>query len=237
MFRQNASKARPDLTRDNWARYARAGVELPTSAVHGHRRPCAWAYAHAVLLLVRHGETAANVDGLLLGRADPPLTPRGERQAAALAAALPPPDKVISSPLLRARKTAAAFGTGVEIDHRWIELDYGELDLRPVTSVPADVWLRWRGDITHAPGGGESIADLGRRVESACEELREAATHGTVVVVTHVSPIKAAVAWALGAPHGVTWHMFVEEASVCRIDLGVHGALLRWFNRHALQGI
>ena len=81
-----------------------------------------------MLLLVRHGETAPNVEGLLLGRADPPLTERGEAQARALAAVLPRPDIVVCSPLGRAVATAAAFSSHVEVDERWIELDYGGLD-------------------------------------------------------------------------------------------------------------
>src|SRR5881392_1292055 len=97
-----------------------------------------------MILLVRHGQTAANAGGLLLGRADPPLTELGHRQAAAIARVLPTPGAVISSPLLRARQTAAAFGLPVVEDERWIELDYGEYDGRPFNEVPAEVWARWR---------------------------------------------------------------------------------------------
>jgi broad specificity phosphatase PhoE len=185
-----------------------------------------------VLLLVRHGETTANVDGLLLGRADPPLTDLGRRQARALARALPTPARLISSPLARALETARAFDTAAEVDNRWVELDYGDLDLLPVAAVPADVWARWRDDPTFAPGGGESLRDLGARVEDACADIAEAASASVVVVVTHVSPIKAAIAWTLGVSHDIAWRMHVEDASVSRIDVGAHGAVLRWFNRH-----
>jgi broad specificity phosphatase PhoE len=184
-----------------------------------------------VLLLVRHGETAANVDGLLLGHADPPLTDRGRAQGQALAAALPPPDRVIASPLRRARETAAAFDQDVEVDERWIELDYGDLDEQPVSSVPADTWEQWRSDPTSAPGGGEPLAKLGERVRAACADLHDDARDGVVVVVTHVSPIKAAVAWALAVPDDVAWRMYVEDAGVTRIDVPSTGPVLRWFNR------
>ena len=184
-----------------------------------------------MLVLVRHGETAANVDGLLLGRADPPLTDRGRAQSRALAAALPSPDRVIASPLQRARDTAAAFGQTVEVDERWIELDYGDLDEQPASSVPADVWERWRSDPTTAPRGGEPLAKLGERVREACADLLHDAAGGVVVVVTHVSPIKAAVAWALAVPDDVAWRMYVEDASVTRIDVESTGPVLRWFNR------
>jgi broad specificity phosphatase PhoE len=183
-----------------------------------------------VLFLVRHGQTAANAAGLLLGRADPPLTDLGRRQAEALATALPEPDRLLSSPLRRARDTAAAFGVDVEIDDRWIELDYGELDGVAPASVAADVWRRWRADCDFVPMGGESLHELGARVREACGELESDARDHNVVVITHVSPIKAAVAWALDVSDAVAWRMFVEDAAVARIAIGPNGPALRSFN-------
>jgi broad specificity phosphatase PhoE len=186
-----------------------------------------------VLLLVRHGETAANVDGLLLGRADPPLTDRGRSQARAMAAASPTPQRVVTSPLRRAVDTAAEFGVTTEVDDRWIELDYGELDGRPISSIAPEMWEQWRSDPTRSPGGGETLAALGARVREACTDLLADAAAGTVVVVTHVSPIKAAIAWALAVPDDIAWRMYVEDASISRIDVDSTGPALRWFNRLA----
>ena len=186
-----------------------------------------------VLLIVRHGQTQANADGLILGRADPALTDLGRRQAAALAEALPAPAMVVASPLRRAQETAAAFGAPVETDERWIELDYGAMDGTPAASVGDDLWERWRADPDFAPPGGESLTMLGGRVRQSCEELAVEASERTVVVVTHVSPIKAAVAWALGVGDEVAWKLFVEDAAVCRIRMGQFGPLLTAFNeRH-----
>jgi broad specificity phosphatase PhoE len=184
-----------------------------------------------VLLLVRHGETEPNVLGLHLGRSDPVLTDVGRRQARALAAALPRPHVLISSPLRRAQETAAAFGRPVEVDQRWIELDYGEFEgLRP-SAVPAAARARWLRDPAFAPEGGESLATLAARVGAACDEVVERAASSTIVVVTHVSPIKAALAWALGAPVDIAWRMYVEDAGLSRIDVGPDGPVVRWFNR------
>jgi broad specificity phosphatase PhoE len=188
-----------------------------------------------VLLIARHGETAANAQGLVLGRADPPLTDVGRAQAAALALALPRPNVVVSSPLLRARQTAQAFGVDVLVDERWIELDYGELDGRSIASVARELADARRGDTSYSPPGGESLASLGARVRAACESLAERASGDVVVVVTHVNPIKAAIAWALDVPDTVAWHMYVEDASVSRIDIEPHGPVLRWFNRVELH--
>ncbi len=85
-----------------------------------------------VLVLVRHGRTAANAQGLLQGRLDLPLDELGHAQAAELAKALGRPSRVVSSPLRRSRQTAEALGVEVELDERWTELDYGDLDGLPV---------------------------------------------------------------------------------------------------------
>jgi broad specificity phosphatase PhoE len=183
-----------------------------------------------VLFLVRHAETAANVAGLLLGRADPPLTELGERQARAIAAGLPPPSRIISSPLRRARDTAAAFGQPLEIDERWIEMDYGDVDGKPVGSVAAEVWSRWRADPAYVPAGGESLTAVGERVRDACADLSDAAADRDVIVVSHVSPIKAAIAWALGVPDPVAWRMYVADAAVARVQTGPPAPQLMSFN-------
>ena len=189
------------------------------------------------LFVVRHGLTQANADALLLGRADHPLTDTGRAQAAEIATAIGPPAAVISSPLLRARETAEAFGADVEIDERWIELDYGDYDCRPLGEVPSEFWAAWRADPGRRPPGGESLVDLGVRVRKACAELSERARDDDVVVVTHVSPIKAAVAWALDVGDDIAWRMFVAQASITRIGITERGPVLRSFNEtHHLDG-
>ena len=184
-----------------------------------------------VLLLVRHGETEPNVRGVLLGRDDPPLTELGRRQARALAAALPRPAAVISSPLRRARETAVAFGLPIDVDDRWIELDYGEFEGRSDSALPAEVSARWRRDPTFSPPGGESLMALAARVGPACAEVLERAAESTVLVVSHVSPIKAALAWALDVPPQIAWRLYVEDAGISRVDVGPAGPVVRWFNR------
>lgn len=192
-----------------------------------------------MIILLRHGQTALNAGGRLQGRTDAPLTAVGRRQAAAAAAAIRPsaftgatiaPLRVVSSPLARARETAAAFGVDVEIDERWIELDYGQWDGRPVTSVAVEDWDRWRADSAFAPPGGESLEVLMARVGAACEDLVEAAIEGDMVVVSHVSPMKAAVGWALGMGPDIFWRTFLDVASICRISIAPRGNALVSFN-------
>jgi len=192
-----------------------------------------------MLIVVRHGRTEANASGLLLGRRlDPGLDELGRRQAIALAAALPSAARIISSPLLRTQETASSFGRPVELDERWIELDYGELDGTPLRDVPAAVWAAWRADAGLAPGGGESLTALGVRVRAACAELAEEAAHRDVIVVTHVSPVKAALAWALGVGDEVAWRAFVAPASITRIATAGERPSLHAFNASAhLDGL
>jgi broad specificity phosphatase PhoE len=188
-----------------------------------------------VLIIVRHGRTAHNASGLLLGRLDPPLDELGRAQAAALAAQVGPVDRVISSPLLRTRETAEAFGHEVEIDERWIELDYGEYDGMPLGEVPPEIWARWRADVDFCPPGGETLRQLGVRVCAALDELAEEASvgEGTTVVVTHVSPVKAAVGWAVGAGDDISWRLWVAPASITRIGITPRGGVLHSFNETA----
>jgi broad specificity phosphatase PhoE len=202
-----------------------------------------------VIVVVRHGRTAHNAAGRLLGRLDPPLDEVGVLQARALAAAIGPVVRVVSSPLLRTRQTAEAFGATVEVDDRWIELDYGEVDGLALSEVPAQMWESWRADAEFCPPGGESLAHLDARVAAALEGLAaDVATAaegddggedvGTTVVVTHVSPVKAAVTWALGAGVPATWRLYVAQASITRIGIGPGGPILHSFNEVAhLDGL
>jgi broad specificity phosphatase PhoE len=188
-----------------------------------------------VLIVVRHGQTHANASGLLLGRADPPLDATGRAQASAVAAALAPlprSTRIISSPLRRARETASLIARDgpVEIDDRWIELDYGGYEGKPILEVPAEIWARWRSDSTFAPDRGESIQSLGERVAAACADLLPDAEAGDVVVVTHVSPVKASVAWALGVGDEIAWRSFVAPGSITRIGSRQGAPVLLSFN-------
>ncbi len=190
------------------------------------------------LIIVRHGRTAYNAQGLLQGRVDNPLDAVGEQQAAVLGDHIAPlldgQAVIMSSPLLRARSTAAALAerTGIEIviDERWIELSYGVYDGVPQGEVPADVWARWRDDPHFAPDQGETLAQVQKRVSQACEELLESLQGRTAVIVSHVSPIKSAVAWALGVDVGVSWRTHLDTASMTRITLTSRGPVLRSFN-------
>jgi broad specificity phosphatase PhoE len=192
-----------------------------------------------MLILIRHGESVANARGLLLGRTDAELTERGMAQAAAVRQLLHAPVLTLrTSSLSRARDTAALLGLDipVEVDDRWIEVDYGEYECQPLRDVPVDVWREWRRNPDFRPAGGETLVEVDARVAAACDELFATnevgarAREGDVVVVSHVTPIKAAVAWALGMGAVLSWRLHLQTASVTRIGWGNDAPVLHGFN-------
>lgn len=183
-----------------------------------------------MIILLRHGRTTANANGLLQGRLDLQLDELGQRQAQAAAAAIGPVDRVIASPLKRAQETAAALGQSVGTDERFIELDYGDWEAKPVGDVPAETWAEWRSDLDFRPPGGETLNELGRRVRDGLTDLAADAVNQKIVIVSHVSPIKASVAWALGTDDATTWRLFLAQASICRIATTLDSARLIEFN-------
>lgn len=203
------------------------------------------------LYICRHGRTEANAGGLLLGRADPSLDELGRAQAEAIAGALPGVAAVISSPLARCRETAAAFGLPVTVDERLIELDYGDWDLKPLKDVAAEDWASWRSDNGFRPPGGETLEELHTRVSELLDQVlggrydpQADPRSADVALVTHVSPIKAAVAYALGVGIEISWRCFVGQASISEIGAGGDRPSLRSFNdlahldrlEHAVNG-
>jgi broad specificity phosphatase PhoE len=190
-----------------------------------------------VLFLVRHGRTAANAQGLLQGRLDPPLDAIGRKQAEAIAARIGDVDEVISSSLERARETAEYFGKPIAVDDRWIELAYGEYEGVPAGEVPPEVWQSWKTNAMFATKGGESFGTLDARVRSACDDLADRIRGRDVVVVSHVSPIKAAVGWALNTTMDIMFHCHLSQASLCRVDMGKFGPLLHSFNEQAAHDL
>ena len=187
-------------------------------------------FTDAVLYLVRHGRTEANAGGRLQGRIDLPIDDVGRAQAAAITTMVTNVDRLICSPSLRARQTAEVFGMEPEIDDRWLEMDYGDFDGMPMADVPRDQWGRWISDAEYRPPNGESLREMGERVYAACESLVEAARDTDIVVVSHATPIKAAMAWALGVDVGITWRSHIDQASITKVLIGERGPTLNAFN-------
>jgi broad specificity phosphatase PhoE/ribonuclease HI len=197
------------------------------------------------LILVRHGVTEHTLAKRFAGRSDLELTDEGFKQAIRAAervAQLGPVDAVVSSPLRRTRQTAQAIVdrlglADVGIDEGFVETNFGEWDGHDFAEVQQG-WpeqLRaWLADPSAAPPGGESFDAATRRVRRARDRILASHTEQTVVVATHVSPIKILVRLALDAPPSALYRMFLSPASLTVIDYFADGPVtLRAFNDSA----
>jgi broad specificity phosphatase PhoE len=192
-------------------------------------------------ILLRHGQTALSVERRFAGRGDAPLTEVGQQQAAAAAARLQARggiDLVVSSPLSRARNTAeavaSATGAGLVVDEDLAETDFGEwegLTFGEVMKRWPDEMAAWMGSADVAPPGGESLSAAARRALTSLDRLLAEHLHATMVVVSHVTPIKTIICRALLAPPAALFRIHLDVASLSEADWFADGpALLRSMN-------
>lgn len=182
------------------------------------------------LLLIRHGQSAANVDGLFAGHLDSPLSPLGERQAKATADFILENfaiDRVYSSDLQRAYTTAAAVATRLALPitpcAALREISAGAWEGQPYTTLKtryAADYGRWLTDIGNAVcTNGESVRDLAARVWRAVQAIAAENDGKTVLLATHATPIRSLQCRLQGLPlsemHTVPW---VSNASVSVVE-------------------
>jgi broad specificity phosphatase PhoE/ribonuclease HI len=183
------------------------------------------------LVLVRHGATNHSAEKRFSGRNELALDDVGQRQAAALAArSFGEVAAVVSSPLLRAVQTAEAIaaprGLTVETADDLAETDFGVwegltfAEARASNAAALDAWL---ASPDEAPPGGESFATVGRRVRRGRETVIAAHPESTVVVVTHVTPIKLLIRFALDAPPSAMFRIQLDTGSVSIVDYYADG--------------
>ncbi|GLX23372.1 bifunctional RNase H/acid phosphatase [Streptomyces lavendulae] len=184
----------------------------------------------ATFVLLRHGETALTPQKRFSGSGgtDPELSPAGRRQAAAVAEALAARgtvQAVVSSPLRRCRETAQAvadrLGLPVAVEEGLRETDFGAWEGLTFAEVrerfPEDLQA-WLDSPRAAPtGGGESFTSVTRRVSAARDRLLAAHAGRTVLLVTHVTPVKTLVRLALGAPPESLFRMELSAASLSAV--------------------
>ncbi|WP_328925427.1 bifunctional RNase H/acid phosphatase [Streptomyces sp. NBC_00190] len=184
----------------------------------------------ATFVLLRHGETALTPQKRFSGSggSDPELSPAGRRQAAAVAEALAARgtvQTVISSPLRRCRETAQAvadrLGLDVTVEEGLREVDFGAwegLTFAEVRERFPDDLQGWLDSPKAAPtGGGESFMAATRRISATRDRLLAAHAGRTVLLVTHVTPVKIMVRLALGAPPESLFRMELSAASLSAV--------------------
>jgi ribonuclease H / adenosylcobalamin/alpha-ribazole phosphatase len=179
-------------------------------------------------VLLRHGDTQLSPEHRFSGQRDLPLSASGTRQAKAAACRIArgaPIDVVITSPLRRAAGTAAIatgeLGLTATVDDDLRETDFGEWDGFTLAEIqqrwPAAA-AAWRRDPEQAPPGGESFAETSHRVNRACDRLLREHGGRTVLVVSHVTPIKILLCRALGVPLSTLYRLYLGSACINEIQ-------------------
>jgi ribonuclease H / adenosylcobalamin/alpha-ribazole phosphatase len=188
--------------------------------------------AATVTILLRHGDTRLSPEHRFSGLSDEPLSEAGSRQVSAAARRLArgaPIDAIVSSPLKRAAATAAIvageLGLDPATDDDLRETDFGEWEGFTLSEIqnrwPAAV-LAWQHDPQQAPPGGESFADTACRVNRACERILGEHQGETVLVVSHITPIKILLCRALGIPLLTMYRFYLGSACINEIQWHGH---------------
>ena len=214
----------------------KATTPEPSKAVAAQASP-GWSGARGTptrLLLLRHGQTELSVNRRYSGRGNPELTELGRRQAAAAAGYVAQRGgiaAVISSPLQRAYDTAAAaakaLGLDVTVDDDLIETDFGAwegLTFTEAAERDPKLHRRWLRDTSAKPPGGESFDAALERVTRARERIIAAHEGTTVLVVSHVTPIKMLLRLALDAGPGILYRLHLDLASLSIAEFYSDGA-------------
>ncbi|ORX03399.1 bifunctional RNase H/acid phosphatase [Mycolicibacillus trivialis] len=196
------------------------------------------------LLLLRHGQTELSVQRRYSGRGNPALTEVGRQQADAAARYLAQRGgiaAVVSSPLQRCRDTAAAaadaLGLEVTVDEDLTETDFGAwegLTFLEAAERDPELHRTWLADTATTPPDGESFDAVARRVRRARTRLIAEYGGATVLVVSHVTPIKTLLRMALDAGPGILYRLHLDLASLSIAEFFPDGgAAVRLVNQTA----
>ncbi|OAN37732.1 bifunctional RNase H/acid phosphatase [Mycolicibacterium iranicum] len=213
------------------------GSEQSSATTVVATNPAGWTGAKGAptrLLLLRHGQTALSVERRYSGRGNPELTELGIRQADAAARYLGDRggvDAVLASPLQRAYDTAAAaakaLGRDVTVDDDLIETDFGAwegMTFQEASEYDPDLHRRWLRDTSVRPPGGESFDDVASRVLRAQKRIIAEYPGQTVLVVSHVTPIKTLLRMALAAGPSILYRLHLDLASLSISEFYPDGA-------------
>jgi probable phosphoglycerate mutase len=199
-------------------------------------------------VLVRHGETAANREMRYIGSRDDELNERGYQQAQHVAEALAnlPISAIYTSPRRRTQTTAqplaARLGLSLVVADELRENAFGawegmsRAEVLAHSAEYATQLQAWEVDPAIAPPGGESIVTMTERVAAFAASLCDRHPDQTVVLVSHVGPIKSLIAVTLDATPGAVQRMFLDPATISVIDWTGPQRILRLFNSHAHLG-
>ena len=180
------------------------------------------------LIFLRHGQTPRTAEKKYAGHEDVDLNELGEKQARGADEALKDVEgisAVISSPLLRCVRTAEvvgeALGKKVKVEPGFVECNFGDFDgltMQQAKERFPELHDEWMADPSVAPPSGEALTEVYARVKGAVRGVVEKHQGETVVIVTHVNPIKAALGESLGSGTQIFSRLFLDPASMSVID-------------------
>jgi probable phosphoglycerate mutase len=215
----------------------RADKSAVAARANAAATPPGWTGAHGAatrLLLLRHGETELSAQRRYAGRGNPALTQLGRRQADAAAGYLGRRGgiaAVITSPLQRCYDTAStaakALSLDVTVDDDLIETDFGAwegLTFAEAAERDPELHRRWLRDTSTAPPGGESFDHVHQRVRRVRDRIVAEHDGTTVLVVSHVTPIKTLLREALDAGSGILYRLHLDVASLSIAEFYPDGA-------------
>jgi probable phosphoglycerate mutase len=226
-------------------------AEAPSSIQSRMRGWSAATGEPTTLVLVRHGVTPHTVEKRFSGglaSANPGLSDEGRDQVRAAAEWLSPlaekVDAVIASPVRRTLESAEILaerlGKAVEVEPGFAEMEFGSWDgmtFLEVAEQRPDELDAWLGSLDVGAGGGESFRVVEKRVLDGLQRVLDTHAGKTVVVVSHVTPIKTLVAHAVDAPLESVFRMELSPASVSVVSFFLGGkdgteqrASMRMFN-------
>jgi ribonuclease H / adenosylcobalamin/alpha-ribazole phosphatase len=214
-----------------------AGEREKPAKVAAAPSPPGWTGARGTptrMLLLRHGQTELSVQRRYSGRGNPALTDLGRQQAKAAARYLGERGgiaAVVSSPLQRAYDTATAAARALDlevaVDDDLIETDFGAwegLTFAEAAERDPKLHRRWLRDTRTAPPGGESFDQALERVLRARGRIVAEHQDATVLVVSHVTPIKMLLRLALDAGPGILYRLHLDLASLSIAEFYSDGA-------------
>jgi len=183
-----------------------------------------------VIVLVRHADTEWSRDRRHTGRSDIPLTDAGRAVAAELALRLPSGesfDRVLTSPLSRARETCelAGFGARAELADALLEWDYGAYEGLTTLQIRAERpgWELWRDGCPE----GEDAGAVGARVDGLLDGLRDPGASAVLFAHGHVLRVLAARWLGLRPQDGRG--LGLSTGALCRLGHEhEHAAIWRW---------
>jgi probable phosphoglycerate mutase len=186
------------------------------------------------VLVLRHGQTEWSRSGQHTGVTDLPLLPEGEAQARALAPVLGarPFVAVVTSPLGRARRTADLAGlTATDVDPDLVEVDYGGYEGRTTKEISEELgrpWSIWVDGTVPGDTPGETLADVGVRVDRVLDRVRPLLDDGDVALVAHGHVLRILTARWLG--------LDPDAGRLFALPAGAYGVLGHEHERPVLSG-